>query len=155
MFQSEMGLDELQSFPSMSGGVSIILIYHSHSVWSSEEFFSHTHTHLASFPLCSLCWWLVCYTSRLCYLLIEQIMMFIVQSNILISKYLFWLLNVFVVLCTGKVPPNLPPGVPPLLPNPYIMAPGLLHAYPVGSCQGSVWPFCSPFSRFHVMHPIR
>uniref|UniRef100_A0A8B9RP22 Ubiquitin associated protein 2-like n=1 Tax=Astyanax mexicanus TaxID=7994 RepID=A0A8B9RP22_ASTMX len=33
--------------------------------------------------------------------------------------YLFW-----------KAPPNLPPGVPPLLPNPYIMAPGLLHAYP-------------------------
>uniref|UniRef100_A0AAY4DAF6 UBA domain-containing protein n=1 Tax=Denticeps clupeoides TaxID=299321 RepID=A0AAY4DAF6_9TELE len=31
---------------------------------------------------------------------------------------------------TGKAPPNLPPGVPPLLPNPYIMAPGLLHAYP-------------------------
>uniref|UniRef100_A0A8C7WCS5 Ubiquitin associated protein 2-like n=1 Tax=Oncorhynchus mykiss TaxID=8022 RepID=A0A8C7WCS5_ONCMY len=30
-----------------------------------------------------------------------------------------------------KAPPNLPPGVPPLLPNPYIMAPGLLHAYPV------------------------
>ncbi|CAH2327318.1 ubiquitin-associated 2-like isoform X2 [Pelobates cultripes] len=32
---------------------------------------------------------------------------------------------------SGKAPPNLPPGVPPLLPNPYIMAPGLLHAYPV------------------------
>lgn len=31
---------------------------------------------------------------------------------------------------SGKVPPNLPAGVPPLLPNPYIMAPGLLHAYP-------------------------
>uniref|UniRef100_A0A8C7WQB5 Ubiquitin associated protein 2-like n=1 Tax=Oryzias sinensis TaxID=183150 RepID=A0A8C7WQB5_9TELE len=31
---------------------------------------------------------------------------------------------------TRKAPPNLPPGVPPLLPNPYIMAPGLLHAYP-------------------------
>ncbi|XP_075464091.1 ubiquitin-associated protein 2-like isoform X20 [Ascaphus truei] len=30
----------------------------------------------------------------------------------------------------GKAPPNLPPGVPPLLPNPYIMGPGLLHAYP-------------------------
>uniref|UniRef100_A0A8C2AZW2 Ubiquitin associated protein 2-like n=1 Tax=Cyprinus carpio TaxID=7962 RepID=A0A8C2AZW2_CYPCA len=30
----------------------------------------------------------------------------------------------------GKAPPNLPPGVPPLLPNPYIMAPGLLHPYP-------------------------
>uniref|UniRef100_A0A671PMV1 Ubiquitin-associated protein 2-like n=1 Tax=Sinocyclocheilus anshuiensis TaxID=1608454 RepID=A0A671PMV1_9TELE len=29
-----------------------------------------------------------------------------------------------------KAPPNLPPGVPPLLPNPYIMAPGLLHPYP-------------------------
>lgn len=31
----------------------------------------------------------------------------------------------------GKAPPNLPPGVPPLLPNPYIVAPGLLHHYPV------------------------
>ncbi|KAM9385053.1 ubiquitin-associated protein 2-like isoform 6-T7 [Pholidichthys leucotaenia] len=31
---------------------------------------------------------------------------------------------------SGKAPPNLPPGVPPLLANPYIMAPGLLHAYP-------------------------
>ncbi|XP_037120346.1 ubiquitin-associated protein 2-like isoform X4 [Syngnathus acus] len=30
---------------------------------------------------------------------------------------------------SGKAPPNLPPGVPPLLPNPYIMAPGLLHPY--------------------------
>ncbi|TKS88330.1 Ubiquitin-associated protein 2-like [Collichthys lucidus] len=37
---------------------------------------------------------------------------------------------------SGKAPPNLPPGVPPLLPNPYIVAPGLLHAYPVGPCQG-------------------
>ncbi|KAL4646676.1 ubiquitin-associated protein 2-like isoform X14 [Arapaima gigas] len=34
------------------------------------------------------------------------------------------------VASSGKAPPNLPPGVPPLLPNPYIMAPGLLHAYP-------------------------
>lgn len=33
-------------------------------------------------------------------------------------------------VASGKAPPNLPPGVPPLLPNPYIMAPGLLHAYP-------------------------
>lgn len=45
------------------------------------------------------------------------------------------------VLTIGKAPPNLPPGVPPLLPNPYIMAPGLLHAYPVGPssdhCQRS------------------
>ncbi|XP_051926067.1 ubiquitin-associated protein 2-like isoform X6 [Hippocampus zosterae] len=31
---------------------------------------------------------------------------------------------------SGKAPPNLPPGVPPLLHNPYIMAPGLLHPYP-------------------------
>ncbi|XP_068031219.1 ubiquitin-associated protein 2-like isoform X2 [Anomalospiza imberbis] len=36
-----------------------------------------------------------------------------------------------VATTSGKAPPNLPPGVPPLLPNPYIMAPGLLHAYPV------------------------
>ena len=51
--------------------------------------------------------------------------------------------NTFVMHClcftwfvhAGKAPPNLPPGVPPLLPNPYIMAPGLLHAYPVSSWQ--------------------
>uniref|UniRef100_A0A8C4FEF4 Ubiquitin associated protein 2-like n=1 Tax=Dicentrarchus labrax TaxID=13489 RepID=A0A8C4FEF4_DICLA len=36
----------------------------------------------------------------------------------------------FGFIFAGKAPPNLPPGVPPLLPNPYIMAPGLLHAYP-------------------------
>ncbi|XP_014350086.1 ubiquitin-associated protein 2-like isoform X2 [Latimeria chalumnae] len=36
-----------------------------------------------------------------------------------------------VATTSGKAPPNLPPGVPPLLPNPYIMAPGLLHAYPM------------------------
>lgn len=47
---------------------------------------------------------------------------------------------------TGKAPPNLPPGVPPLLPNPYIVAPGLLHAYPVGPrpaaapVLAAVWP---------------
>ena len=39
---------------------------------------------------------------------------------------------------SGKAPPNLPPGVPPLLPNPYIMAPGLLHAYPVSGTTGSL-----------------
>lgn len=39
---------------------------------------------------------------------------------------------------SGKAPPNLPPGVPPLLPNPYIMAPGLLHAYPVSGMTGSL-----------------
>uniref|UniRef100_A0A671QKJ1 Ubiquitin-associated protein 2-like n=1 Tax=Sinocyclocheilus anshuiensis TaxID=1608454 RepID=A0A671QKJ1_9TELE len=34
-------------------------------------------------------------------------------------------------LCAGKVPPNLSQGVPPLLPNQYIMGPGgLLPAYP-------------------------
>ncbi|XP_056269215.1 ubiquitin-associated protein 2-like isoform X4 [Pseudoliparis swirei] len=33
-------------------------------------------------------------------------------------------------VASGKAPPNLPLGVPPLLPNPYIMAPGLMHAYP-------------------------
>uniref|UniRef100_A0AAQ6IJ96 UBA domain-containing protein n=1 Tax=Anabas testudineus TaxID=64144 RepID=A0AAQ6IJ96_ANATE len=38
---------------------------------------------------------------------------------------------VFVVL-TGKAPPNLSQGVPPLLPNQYIMGPGgLLPAYPI------------------------
>lgn len=35
-------------------------------------------------------------------------------------------------LCAGKAPPNLSQGVPPLLPNQYIMGPGgLLPAYPV------------------------
>lgn len=38
------------------------------------------------------------------------------------------------VFSTGKAPPNLSQGVPPLLPNQYIMGPGgLLPAYPVGS----------------------
>ncbi|XP_041094893.1 ubiquitin-associated protein 2-like [Polyodon spathula] len=42
---------------------------------------------------------------------------------------------------SGKAPPNLPPGVPPLLPSPYIMAPGLLHAYPVSfTCDLSSAP---------------
>uniref|UniRef100_A0A8C9T4Y2 Ubiquitin associated protein 2-like n=1 Tax=Scleropages formosus TaxID=113540 RepID=A0A8C9T4Y2_SCLFO len=41
-----------------------------------------------------------------------------------------------------KAPPNLPPGVPPLLPNPYIMAPGLLHAYPVSDYYSI--PFATP-----------
>ncbi|XP_048848426.1 ubiquitin-associated protein 2-like isoform X2 [Brienomyrus brachyistius] len=34
------------------------------------------------------------------------------------------------VASSGKVPANLPPGVPPLLPNPYMVNPGLLHPYP-------------------------
>uniref|UniRef100_A0A671ML14 Ubiquitin-associated protein 2-like n=1 Tax=Sinocyclocheilus anshuiensis TaxID=1608454 RepID=A0A671ML14_9TELE len=35
-------------------------------------------------------------------------------------------------LCAGKTPPNLSQGVPPLLPNQYIMGPGgLLPAYPI------------------------
>uniref|UniRef100_A0A9J7XDF2 Ubiquitin associated protein 2a n=2 Tax=Cyprinus carpio carpio TaxID=630221 RepID=A0A9J7XDF2_CYPCA len=35
-------------------------------------------------------------------------------------------------LCAGKAPPNLSQGVPPLLPNQYIMGPGgLLPAYPI------------------------
>ncbi|XP_048359396.1 LOW QUALITY PROTEIN: ubiquitin-associated protein 2-like [Sphaerodactylus townsendi] len=40
-----------------------------------------------------------------------------------------------VATTSGKAPPNLPPGVPPLLPNPYIMAPGLLPAYPTKHLQ--------------------
>lgn len=37
-----------------------------------------------------------------------------------------------VCMCAGKAPPNLSQGVPPLLPNQYIMGPGgLLPAYPV------------------------
>lgn len=37
-------------------------------------------------------------------------------------------------LLPGKAPPNLSPGVPPLLPNQYIMGPGgLLPAYPVSN----------------------
>uniref|UniRef100_A0AAY5KDE3 UBA domain-containing protein n=1 Tax=Esox lucius TaxID=8010 RepID=A0AAY5KDE3_ESOLU len=36
------------------------------------------------------------------------------------------------VCCPGKAPPNLSQGVPPLLPNQYIMGPGgLLPAYPI------------------------
>lgn len=43
-----------------------------------------------------------------------------------------------IVLTTGKAPPNLSQGVPPLLPNQYIMGPGgLLPAYPVSSPSGS------------------
>lgn len=35
---------------------------------------------------------------------------------------------------TGKAPPNLPQGVPPLLHNQYLMGPGgLLPAYPVST----------------------
>ncbi|XP_072562237.1 ubiquitin-associated protein 2-like isoform X2 [Paramormyrops kingsleyae] len=34
------------------------------------------------------------------------------------------------VASSAKVPTNLPPGVPPLLPNPYMLTPGLLHPYP-------------------------
>lgn len=38
---------------------------------------------------------------------------------------------------TGKAPPNLPQGVPPLLHNQYLVGPGgLLPAYPV-SVPGS------------------
>lgn len=33
----------------------------------------------------------------------------------------------------GKVPTNLPTGVPPLLPSPYMVTPGLLHPYPVSA----------------------
>uniref|UniRef100_A0A8C8D3U5 UBA domain-containing protein n=1 Tax=Oncorhynchus tshawytscha TaxID=74940 RepID=A0A8C8D3U5_ONCTS len=53
-------------------------------------------------------------------------------SNTIISILLFHMFCLLFSagLFTGKAPPNLPPGVPPLLPNPYIMAPGLLHAYP-------------------------
>lgn len=41
-----------------------------------------------------------------------------------------------VIVLTGKAPPNLSQGVPPLLPNQYIMGPGgLLPAYPVSSPQ--------------------
>lgn len=40
--------------------------------------------------------------------------------------------NGCVFVLTGKAPPNLSQGVPPLLPNQYIMGPGgLLPAYPV------------------------
>uniref|UniRef100_A0A4W5PH85 Ubiquitin associated protein 2-like n=1 Tax=Hucho hucho TaxID=62062 RepID=A0A4W5PH85_9TELE len=44
--------------------------------------------------------------------------------------------NTSLMVSVWKAPPNLPPGVPPLLPNPYIMAPGLLHAYPVSTPHG-------------------
>lgn len=43
-----------------------------------------------------------------------------------------------VIVLTGKAPPNLSQGVPPLLPNQYIMGPGgLLPAYPVSRPAGS------------------
>lgn len=43
---------------------------------------------------------------------------------------------------TGKAPPNLPQGVPPLLHNQYIVGPGgLLPAYPVSSFIVSVFDF--------------
>lgn len=51
---------------------------------------------------------------------------------------------------TGKAPPNLPPGVPPLLPNPYIMAPGLLHAYPVSSWERLTRCVCCLFISSYV-----
>lgn len=39
---------------------------------------------------------------------------------------------IVLIFSTGKAPPNLSQGVPPLLPNQYIMGPGgLLPAYPV------------------------
>lgn len=39
---------------------------------------------------------------------------------------------IVVIALAGKAPPNLSQGVPPLLPNQYIMGPGgLLPAYPV------------------------
>uniref|UniRef100_A0A8C1A7C3 Ubiquitin associated protein 2-like n=1 Tax=Cyprinus carpio carpio TaxID=630221 RepID=A0A8C1A7C3_CYPCA len=46
------------------------------------------------------------------------------------SKTVWYLLQFALRTQVWKAPPNLPPGVPPLLPNPYIMAPGLLHPYP-------------------------
>lgn len=62
----------------------------------------------------------------------------------------------------GKAPPNLPPGVPPLLPNPYIMAPGLLHAYPVSQPEApsakdedSVAALCSSGCRWKTVLKIQ
>uniref|UniRef100_A0A8C8D9I2 UBA domain-containing protein n=1 Tax=Oncorhynchus tshawytscha TaxID=74940 RepID=A0A8C8D9I2_ONCTS len=62
-------------------------------------------------------------------------------SNTIISILLFHMFCLLFSagLFTGKAPPNLPPGVPPLLPNPYIMAPGLLHAYPVSRSFYKYW----------------
>lgn len=56
-----------------------------------------------------------------------------IETRTLIRSGLYLFLN------PGKAPPNLPPGVPPLLPNPYIMAPGLLHAYPVSLRPPAFW----------------
>lgn len=49
---------------------------------------------------------------------------------------------------TGKAPPNLPQGVPPLLHNQYIVGPGgLLPAYPVSSFIVCLW-FLSPWLKW-------
>lgn len=54
---------------------------------------------------------------------------------ILVLKYIK--VTVVVVVLIGKAPPNLSQGVPPLLPNQYIMGPGgLLPAYPVSNPSG-------------------
>uniref|UniRef100_A0A8C5DGW3 UBA domain-containing protein n=1 Tax=Gouania willdenowi TaxID=441366 RepID=A0A8C5DGW3_GOUWI len=59
----------------------------------------------------------------------------LVQNSLYTSSnrfvYCEWKHCISCFALSGKAPPNLPPGVPPLLPNPYIVAPGLLHAYPV------------------------
>uniref|UniRef100_A0A8C5DQU6 UBA domain-containing protein n=1 Tax=Gouania willdenowi TaxID=441366 RepID=A0A8C5DQU6_GOUWI len=58
----------------------------------------------------------------------------LVQNSLYTSSnrfvYCEWKHCISCFALSGKAPPNLPPGVPPLLPNPYIVAPGLLHAYP-------------------------
>ncbi|XP_045145097.1 ubiquitin-associated protein 2 isoform X2 [Echinops telfairi] len=50
------------------------------------------------------------------------------------------------LVTSGKAPPNLPQGVPPLLHNQYLVGPGgLLPAYPV-SARWSSWPAPAPLA---------
>ncbi|XP_046313097.1 ubiquitin-associated protein 2 isoform X3 [Marmota monax] len=50
------------------------------------------------------------------------------------------------LVTSGKAPPNLPQGVPPLLHNQYLMGPGgLLPAYPV-SARWNSWPAPAPLA---------
>uniref|UniRef100_A0A8C4FD54 Ubiquitin associated protein 2-like n=1 Tax=Dicentrarchus labrax TaxID=13489 RepID=A0A8C4FD54_DICLA len=77
---------------------------------------------------------LLCFCGLSCDLTLAKMGIFRVHRVIdigfcLLGK-LMHLSTFFGFIFAGKAPPNLPPGVPPLLPNPYIMAPGLLHAYP-------------------------
>lgn len=61
-----------------------------------------------------------------------------------------------VIVLTGKAPPNLSQGVPPLLPNQYIMGPGgLLPAYPVSRPSKIQSHFCVlGFLYLHMQYSV-